>query len=558
MKVFGVEKFRSLLLAGSITVLANYVVRLSDSAIAGNMLGPFALAGVNLAGPFLSAVSFLGSMIAIGVGTEYSIAMGQCDRRRAHEFFTQGLWSVMLFGATIAFGMLFGCKWYLAFFGATAEVSGFAGEYLVWIWPIAVLEGLETLLVTMGYADGDSRLCLLSYAVVFVGNFLISVVAVKMGMGVAGCALGSVIADSLGVLVMLAHFLRKSNTLCLVRHFRLLDTWRICIASFGDAAAFLCDGLLFLFLNKFIITHFGSGLLPTLGVVMVVWGLLEIFNGIGVAIQPIVTVYYGEGNYRSIRTVMNSAMRWALGEGLAMAVLMFVFAEPLARMLGVSDAALLKTSVTAVRLLVCGFVVLAFAGLFNSYYMFIEKSMLAGMLTFLSYLVMPIASTAIGSLWDEGGLWFGLSLGPVLGLAITAAIIVSVAGRRAFPLLLDRAKEERIHVFNLELTERQIVDVSRKIGRLPDVPMRAALLTEEVFMVVRERNRGRRILGEVTIDVSDGVKLTLRDDGDVFDITDADAQISSLRSFLVASVMCRHKGKMNLVTTGFNRNVFRF
>ena len=40
MKVFGVEKFKGLLLAGSFTVLANYFVRLSDSVVAGNMLGP--------------------------------------------------------------------------------------------------------------------------------------------------------------------------------------------------------------------------------------------------------------------------------------------------------------------------------------------------------------------------------------------------------------------------------------------------------------------------------------------------------------------------------------
>ena len=45
---------------------------------------------------------------------------------------------------------------------------------------------------------------------------------------------------------------------------------------------------------------------------------------------------------------------------------------------------------------------------------------------------------------------------------------------------------------------------------------------------------------------------------EIFDITDADASITSLRSFLVASMMQCHDGRMNLVTTGFNRNVFRF
>ena len=78
-------------------------------------------------------------------------------------------------------------------------------------------------------------------------------------------------------------------------------------------------------------------------------------------------------------------------------------------------------------------------------------------------------------------------------------------------------------------------------------------------MAVRERNPGRRrILGEVTLDLNDGVKMTLRDDGVIFDITDADAKVTSLRTYLVASVMERQRGRLNLVTTGFNRNVFRF
>lgn len=77
-------------------------------------------------------------------------------------------------------------------------------------------------------------------------------------------------------------------------------------------------------------------------------------------------------------------------------------------------------------------------------------------------------------------------------------------------------------------------------------------------MAVRDRNAGRKVRAEVTLDLNDGVQLTLRDDGELFDITDADQQISSLRTFLVASIMEAHPGRRNLVTTGFNRNVFRF
>lgn len=128
-------------------------------------------------------------------------------------------------------------------------------------------------------------------------------------------------------------------------------------------------------------------------------------------------------------------------------------------------------------------------------------------------------------------------------------------------MLLPRNREAAVRMFDLVLTEDEIVRVSKSVAAelQGEIANRAALMVEEVFMAVLERNPGRRrILGEVTLDLNDGALLTLRDDGMIFDITDADAEVSSLRTYLVASVMERHRQRVNLVTAGLNRNVFRF
>jgi len=557
-KIFGVEKFKALLLAGSFTVLASYVVRLSDSIIAGRLLGENAFAGVNLVGPCLSIVSFLAGLIATGMATNYSLALGRCDRLRARGFFMQGVWSVLIFGGLLGLVLLFGREQFLAFFGASSDVTAYARDYLRWIWPMSVLEGLVMLLVSLGYADGDARTCSLGYVAIFVGNFLFSVLLVKCGLGTSGCAIGSLVAELTGLLVLATHFLRKSNSFAPVWHFAWKDTVRIVSASFGDAAAFLCNGLLFLFLNKFVIMNFGSGVLPVVGVANALWGFLALFDGLGVAIQPIVTVYYGEGNTVSARQVMNAAMRWGVYEGTVFMVAFGCFPELALGIVGIEDPTLVPASVTAIRCMSVGFVALAFAGLFNSYYMFVERAGLAACVTFLAYLIMPICCCACGAFYGIEGVWAGLGLGPFLGVALTGLIVLSSSGSRMFPLLLPRERESALHVFNLTLTEAEIVDVSRRIAAVPGVPMKVSLLVEEVFMVVRDRAPGRRLLGEAILDLNDGVKLTLRDDGEIFDITDADQRVSSLRSYLVASMMCCHEGRMNLVTTGFNRNVFKF
>ena len=558
MKVFGVEKFKGLLLAGSFTVLANYFVRLSDSIVAGNMLGPDALAGINLVSAILAGVSFFSGLVSTGMATNYSLAMGRCEKDRARQFFMQALWTVLIVGGSLALLVCFGRWAYIDYMGASEAVSAYALDYMSWTWVVVVPECLLGLLIMLGYADGDAKLCTLAYAVNFVVNLGVSIVAIRCGMGAAGCSFATLMADVAGIAILLAHFFRKSNTFAPVWHFSFPDTWRIVAASFGDAAAFLCDGLLFFFLNKYVIMNFGSDVLPVVGVAVALWGFLEFFNGIGVAIQPIVTVYYGEGNMKSVRTVMSAAMKVAVLEGVLFMAFFGLFPDLVASMVGIREPELVRQSEIAIRCMCGGFVALAFAGLFNSYYMFVERSFLAGAVTFLCYLIMPVSCVAAGSLVGIEGVWLGMGVGPFAGLLITSSIIIPTVGARAFPLLLPRERDEKTHVFNLQLTDGEIVETSRKVGEFPGVPMRAALMTEEVLMAVKDRNRGRKVLGEVTLDLNDGVRLILRDDGEIFDITDSDQEISSLRTFLVASIMERQSGRLNLVTTGFNRNVFQF
>ena len=255
---------------------------------------------------------------------------------------------------------------------------------------------------------------------------------------------------------------------------------------------------------------------------------------------------------------MHSAIVVAIFEGVAFMTAFGAFPELAAGALGIHDPALVGAAVKAIRLMCCGFVALAFAGLFNSYYMFIERPLLAGVLTFLAYLIVPVAAIAMGSIVSLAYVWFGLSFGIFAGLSISFIIIYALAGKSSVPLLLPNVEGDLIRVFDLSLEDAEIAEVSRRVAEIHGVPMRASLMVEEVLEVVRERNAGRHILGEVTVDRTDGVKLTIRDDGEIFDITDADQQISSLRTFLVASIMERQSGRLNLVTTGFNRNVFQF
>lgn len=65
-------------------------------------------------------------------------------------------------------------------------------------------------------------------------------------------------------------------------------------------------------------------------------------------------------------------------------------------------------------------------------------------------------------------------------------------------------------------------------------------------------------MAECTLILGQDIQLIFRDDGVLFDITNENSAISSMRSYLVANMMISQKRKKHLVTTSYNRNAFRF
>ena len=563
---FGVAKFRGFLLVASFSMAIEFLMGFADSVIAGNLLGETALAGLNLLQSPMNFVSFVACLLGTGTAICFSLETGRFDRARATEMFSQGFWSAVLIGGLGMLLFIAGRDAFLGLFGATDEVLGYAVPYWNWFVPCALLEPVAILLANAVYADGGARLCLVSYLIQLGSNCGISFVLCK-AMGMSGCALGTTIGNLGAIAVLACHFLRRENTLRLVRHFSFGDLLRICRSSFGDASVRLCWAALFLLLNAFVIGHFGSGTLPVLSVVLAVMGFSETFNGTANAAQPLVSVYRGEGNTVGVRTVMRAATRVTLIEGAVVALVLLCWPQLVVKLVGIDEPELVAASCTAVRLVSGGLVATALVCLFNSYYLFIEREWLACALTVLANFMVPFALySACGRLFGVNGVWAALGAAPVATVVLFGVFLLARYGRRQFPLLLPTDRDANLRTFDLTLTEREITGVSADVSRFlaaqnfPESTVyRTALMVEEVFMAVKDRNGSKKIRGEATLDLNDGgLSLILRDDGEIFDITDADAHVTSLRTFLVASVMEAIPRRMNLTTTGYNRNVFKF
>lgn len=563
-KTFCSGKFKTLLLTASVSMGMEYLMLLSDTIIIGNIFGEAAIAASNLVTPLFSVAVFLSTMISIGTSMLYSYEMGKFQKDRADCLFGQGVLLAVISGIALFLLAFFGKNAYFSFMNPSETVGAYAREYYRYYLFIMLLYPMYALLIDMVYSDGDELVCNLSYVAQIGVNIPASIILCKK-IGVGGASLGTLIGTVLSLAVLLIHFFRKQNSLKFVCYLNGSDMVKVARGGMMDSIVYLFWGLTACVANKFILARFGEYYLPVLSVIISVIELTVIFDGIGQAITPLVNVYRGEKNTEGIRKVMHIAGRAAAMEGIGASLLLFFFGRYLARMLGITDPELLHLCETAIRF-VCPFLVFsAVLFLLTTYYLLTEKLLLAMMITALKDCIALISLMLLGGMvFGVNGVWAGFGLAPLLSMGITFLLVSLRYGWGNFPLLLPE-EEGEIRDFDLVLTEQTILELRDHVEKIllerqisKKLVSRIMLLIEELEMLVLEKNPGRKVMAECTLIIGEEIQLIFRDNGVLFDITDEDSAISSMRSYLVANMMVYQKRKNHLVTTSYNRNAFHF
>ncbi|MBP5790916.1 MAG: hypothetical protein J6W80_01475 [Kiritimatiellae bacterium] len=564
---FTLDKFLKFLPAAMFAMVCEFLMNLVDSAVCGHVLGEDALAAVNLMQPVLCLVEFLALLVGTGTSVLFAVESGRFDRRRASEYLTQGLWSALMVGGAALVALAVFREKAAEAFGVHGAVLEGVKEYWLWFLPCVVVEPVAFYLSCVCYADGDEKICILAYAVQLAANFAVSC-ALTMRLGIAGCAIGTAVGHILAISVLAFHFRKKTNSLRFAKHFSFADTLRICKCSMGEASSRLAQAALMLALNLYIVSRLGAEMLPVLAVVVAVLELAAVFDGVPRAMQPLASVYIGEKNDRLAMRILRYATAGSLATGILATVLLAVFPQIATAIVGMGDSALAAEAHKAVRIVSAGLAGTAVVALFNMYWTCLGKETLALALTAGAMLFAPLLLfPALGEMFGANGVWMAMALAPYAALGATAAFIAVKWGRKALPHFLSSERARKMRVYDTIVDEAAVCALSRKINRFLAVRRNlggrkasiAALLAEETLLLVKDHNPGRRIRAEVTLDFSakDTLYVTIRDDGEIFDITDADAKVSSLRSYLVSNLMENLPGRRNLTTTGFNRNAFK-
>lgn len=336
-----------------------------DGIFVGRLVGPEALAAVNLSAPFMNLMFALAVTLAVGSGTLIATALGEGEPGRANALFSQNLATATAVGVALgAFMLVFldpVCRALGAGADTLADTRAYVGTIACFA-PVFVVEyNLEVLIKT----DGHPRLSLGTVLGASLMNLVLDWLFIgPFGMGVFGAALATGLSQTMAMAVFLGHFLWGKKRSLGLTAFRF--SWpvfgKMVPIGLPDGSMELCAAAMTWLYNRLILLSYGTMGVAAFTVISYVnLILLNILTGTSQGMQPLVSYHAGAGEGAACRKLLGYALKAQAVLGLAAFVFLECFPGAVAGLFfGPEEEALRLFAAGALRKFSFAFLILGF------------------------------------------------------------------------------------------------------------------------------------------------------------------------------------------------------
>ncbi len=311
-----------------IAVITSALYNIVGRIFIGQGVGHAALSGLTVVFPIMIIIMGFGMLFGIGSGIMTSIALGKADREQAEKILGNALTlmiSVSILLTIIGFAIKVPL---LKSFGATNETIGYANDYLNIIL-------LGTVFAITGYglnssirSEGNAKIAMYSMLLSISINIVLDAVFIfGFGMGVKGAALGTVIAQFVLAVYVIAHFRGTRSVIHL--HLTNMIPDRIIITGIvaSGMAPFImqiANSVVQAVFNTQLIKYGGDISVAVMGIINSVATLFIMsIIAINMAAQPILGYNFSAGNYERVKETLMLTVKYAT----ILSVIAFIIGE---------------------------------------------------------------------------------------------------------------------------------------------------------------------------------------------------------------------------------------
>ena len=530
-----------------------------DIIVAGHLFGGRSISSIHLISPLVLVATFASMMVVAGTAHHYAYQVGRFKKELADEAAGQGLILAAICSVVLLVLAFVIKNHFLESVTYSTRAAKYAWPYYTFVPFQLAVYPFYFLLQELIYADGGGRRCV--YATVFqvAVNIGSSILLGKL-MGMAGLSLGTLLGFVVSLVVYVTWFMDRRCTIRFKLCLEGKEVLEVLKFSYAHASLALYTAVSRMILNKFVAIKFNDDYaLAALALVCNVMEISILFEGVGQAAEPMINIYFGEKNPDGIKKMMKHAMQVALFEGIAAALVLFLFSGTLPKLYGIHLQQVIDISSVALRIIAPAMPLISLMFLFAVYYAVTGHLGTTMLITLVRNLIFcTLFPVVFGSVWGELGIWVGMLLAYVLTFVLFVLILRHKHGEK-FPLVLE--KKDLVSRDDM-LTVESLMEIRDWAGRECDkrgissaVRTKLEVMVEDLGMLIIEKNKKRPVLSEITISFKRDIKVVMRDDGVLYDVTDPDAALS-FRSMFVAGLLRHGSRSAYLFTQNYNRNVF--
>lgn len=384
------------LLWGICTSMAITVCTIVDALLVGNLVGSNGLAVANISTPVFLFYALLGVTVGVGANIHIGRLLGAADVEEANKVFHKQLVFGLSLGGICLLPLV--CKeGFLQFLGATGELYPLAEQYLtvvMWSAPLFVMYHILSVSVR---TDSDPRLAAIASSAVIVTNLTLDLVFMSvLNWGIIGASASLCIAEGIGVLVLLCHFIKKEVLLKLRLSFpRFSDVKSYITNGFGVGSANIFQAVVMLVFN-ILLLRFGREMGP---LYVAVYGIMytvstipfAIFDGASNALSTVVAFFIGESDTKGVFAVLKRAIISAVLFGSILTVGSMFFAEKVVGFFGLSEPEAIKVAAYTMRIFSISMVFTGINMVITAFWQSVGRARLAGIMSAVRNCLLMLA-----------------------------------------------------------------------------------------------------------------------------------------------------------------------
>lgn len=410
-------------------MMVNSLYNVIDRIFLGRGIGQLAIAATTVAFPMMLILMAVSILIGVGATALISIRLGEQRREEAEKIAGNAVVMITLLPALCAVCFFLFTDPILIFFGASREVLPYARDFTEIIMLGAVFGSFSMGVNNFIRAEGNPRISMYTQLLgAFIAVILNYLFIFKLGWGVKGSALATILAQFVSAMWVLSYFLSgKSLVKLRFRNMRL--QWPILSSimaiGFAPFAMQIAASVQQVILNRTLMVHGGDIALSAIGIVMSISTLLFMpVLGVSQGAQPIIGYNFGARQYDRVRGTWKLAVLAGTAIVLVGYLVVRIWPSQLVGLFSEGDMALTSLTTHAMLIYLALIPVIGFQIMSSTYFQAVGKARQAAVLSLSRQILFFIPLLLIlPRFWGVEGVWRAAPISDLLAVCLSALLM---------------------------------------------------------------------------------------------------------------------------------------